>query len=91
VSAPVHAKPHAPALQTGAAPAGALQTWSHLPQFELSFCRSMQEPAQFEVPAAQVVRHAPFVQTAFPAQVSSHVPQWLRSERVSTQAPAQFV
>jgi hypothetical protein len=75
VRAAVQAKPHMPASQTGAAPAGALQMWPHLPQFELSFWTSVHEPPQFEVPAAQLVRHAPLVHTASVAQAWSHEPQ----------------
>jgi hypothetical protein len=83
--------PHLPATQLAEALLGALHTFPHAPQFEVSFLTSTQEPSQFTVPPAQATTHWPPVHTCPVAQRVPHLPQLSRFELVSTQAPPHCV
>ena len=56
-------KPHSVLLQTGMALAGAGQTLSQTPQFEVLLVRSTHEPLQFVVPPGQAAVHVPPLHT----------------------------
>ncbi len=69
--------------------APAAQAWPHEPQFALSVVRFDATPPEHCIcPEAQLVEHAPLLQTCVPVQVLPHMPQLLASE--ATQAPLQF-
>ena len=57
------AKPQLPSTQVGVAPGGGMHTVVQLPQCAVLVIKSMHEPSQSWVPAAQPVPHFPPAQT----------------------------
>jgi hypothetical protein len=88
--AAAHSNAQLPALQRGLAFVGAVHTWAHLPQLDVSDCRSTQEPEQ-SVFVPQSFVHLPAWQT-FPApQAVLQSPQWLASADRFTHLPEHAV
>jgi hypothetical protein len=69
------AKPQLPSTQVGVAPGGAMHTVAQSPQWAVLVIKSMQEPPQSFVPAAQPTLQVPPAQTWPAPQTVVQLPQ----------------
>ena len=82
---------HCPPAHFGVPPVAPGQTWSHMPQFDVSVSVETQLSSQALVPPGQSMLHAPSAHTRPASHLTVQFPQCSASELVSTQVPSQSV